>query len=119
MEKSETAKILAKAALIDNRRIDRETVEAWHEVIGHVPYDIAMAALTIHRRSSSEYLLPAHIISNLRKAREVHAIETNRMRALDPPKPEPRTKMPAWFREAIANFGKNPALEAREGDRNG
>ncbi|MBT8161030.1 MULTISPECIES: hypothetical protein [Arthrobacter] len=108
MEKSETAKILAKAALIDNRKIDRETVEAWHEVIGHVPYDIAMAALTIHRRTSSDYLVPAHIISNLRKARELHALEVNRLRALDPPKPAPRTKMPEWFRDAIASFGKIP-----------
>jgi len=24
--------------------------------------------------------------------------------------------MPEWFREAIANFGKTPALEGREGD---
>jgi len=116
MEKSETAKILAKAALIDNRRIDRETVEAWHEVIGHIPYDVAMTALTIHRRTSSEYLMPAHIIANLRKARDQQSVEANRRRALDPPKPSPRTKMPEWFREAIANFGKSPALEAREGD---
>lgn len=108
MEKSETAKILAKAALIDNRRIDRETVEAWHEVIGHVDYDVAMAALTIHRRTSSEYLLPAHIIANLRKAREQRTLDANRMRALDPPKPQPRTKMPEWFREALASFGKLP-----------
>ena len=115
MQKSEVAQLLAKAALIDNRRIDAATVEAWHEVIGHVPYDVALTALTIHRRTSSEYLMPAHIIANLRKARDQQAVEANRMRALDPPKPSPRTKMPEWFREAIANFGKTPALESREG----
>lgn len=109
MEKSETAKILAKAALIDNRKIDRETVEAWHEVIGHVEFNIAMAALTIHRRTSPDYLMPSHIIQNLRKAREQWAVEGSRQRALDPPKPQPRTKMPAWFREAVANFGKEPS----------
>lgn len=114
MEKSETAKILAKAALIDNRHIDRETVEAWHEAIGHIDYETAMAALTIHRRTSTEYLVPAHIASNLRRAREHRAIEANRMRALDPPQPQPRTKMPAWFRDAIANFGKTPEERKQE-----
>lgn len=112
MERSEVAKILAKAALIDNRKIDRETIEAWHEVLGHVEYDVAMAALTIHRRTSSEYLMPAHITANLRKAREARAVEASRLRALDPPKPQPRTKMPEWFREAIANFGKEKPNEA-------
>ncbi|QWY79703.1 hypothetical protein PP637_gp75 [Arthrobacter phage Persistence] len=116
MLKSEVAQLLAKAALIDNRKIDAATVEAWHEVIGHVDYDVAMAALTIHRRASSEYLMPAHIIANLRKARDMRAVEASRQRALDPPKPQPRTKMPEWFREALANFGKSPALDARDSD---
>lgn len=116
MLKSEVAQLLAKAALIDNRKVDAATVEAWHEVIGHVDYNVALLALTLHRRTSSEYLMPAHIISNLRKARDQIAIESSRQRALDPPKPAPRTKMPEWFRDAIANFGKSPALETKEGD---
>ena len=91
-------------------------MEAWHEVIGHIPYAVAMTALTIHRRTSSEYLMPAHIIANLRKARDQQSVEANRKRAQDPPKPSPRTKMPEWFREAIANFGKTPALHPNEGD---
>lgn len=108
MQESETAKILAKAALIDNRHIDRETVKAWHEVIGHIDFDVALAALTIHRRTSTEYLMPAHIIANLRRARDERAIEANRLRALDPPRPQPRTKMPDWFRDKLASFGKLP-----------
>lgn len=111
MLKSETAQLLGKAALIDNRTVDAATVEAWHEVIGHIDYDVALAALTIHRRTSSDYLVPAHITANLRKAREQRALETSRMRALDPPKPQPRTKMPAWFREALASFGKEPGQQ--------
>lgn len=108
MLKSETATLLGKAALIDNRKVDAATVEAWHEVIGHIDYRTALAALTIHRASSPDYLQPAHIIANLAKARNQRALEASRNRALDPPGPEPRTKMPAWFREALANFGKAP-----------
>ncbi len=106
MQRSETAKLLAKAALIDNRHIDRETVEAWHEVIGHIELEVALAALTIHRQSSTDYLMPAHIIANLRKARDAQEIEANRRRALEPPRPMTRSGMPSWFRDAIANFGK-------------
>lgn len=108
MQKSEIAQLLAKAALLDNRKIDAATVEAWHEIIGHIDYPDALAALTIHRRTSSDYLMPAHILGNLRAAREARAIEANRRRALNPPKPQPRTPMPQWFRDAVANFGKAP-----------
>lgn len=108
MKESETAKILAKAALIDNRHIDRETVKAWHEIIGHLDFGVALVALTIHRRTSTEYLMPAHIISSVRRARDELAVETNRARALNPPKPQPRTKMPGWFREKVASFGQMP-----------
>lgn len=108
MQESETAKILAKAALIDNRHIDRETIAAWHEIIGHLDFMTALGSLTIHRRTSSEYLMPAHIIGNVRRARDELAVETNRRRALDPPRPQPRTKMPDWFRDKLASFGKVP-----------
>jgi hypothetical protein len=112
--KSETAQLLGKAALIDNRKVDAATVEAWHEIIGHIDYRTALTSLTIHRASSAEYLQPAHIIANLRKARDQRAIEASRNRALDPPRPSPRTKMPEWFREALANFGKTPEQRTNE-----
>ena len=108
MQESETAKILAKAALIDNRHIDRETVKAWHEIIGHLEFDVALEALTIHRRNSTEYLMPAHIIAGLGRVKEQRAIAANKNRALNPPMPQPRTKMPDWFRERITSFGKLP-----------
>lgn len=69
MQRSQTAKLLAKAALVDNRTVDAMTVEAWHEAIGHLDYDDAMAALTEHRRTSTEYLQPAHITAGVKKIR--------------------------------------------------
>lgn len=108
MTPAETAKLLSKAALIDSRHIDRETVTAWHEIIGHLDYNDAMTALNIHRRMSIEYLMPAHIINNIKRAREERATQENRQRALNPPPPQPRTKMPEWFRDKVASFGKMP-----------
>lgn len=109
MLKSETAQLLAKAALIDNRTIDTQTVEAWHETIGDLHYPEALTALTIHRRESTDYLQPAHIRTNIRKARETIATEHNRARALEATPNTTRGKPPAWFREFLNNLGKEPA----------
>lgn len=108
MLKSETAQLLGKAALIDNRKVDSATVEAWHEIIGHIDYPVALIALTIHRRTSADYLQPAHIVANLKRARDERATETNRTRALNPPRPQPASKMPEWFRDKLASFAKMP-----------
>lgn len=75
MLKSETAKLLAKAALVDNRNIDRLTIEAWHEIVGHLDYHDAIEALTRHRATSTDYLVPAHIVQG------VQAIQAERRAA--------------------------------------
>jgi hypothetical protein len=80
---SETAKLLAKAQLLDNRTVDRATVEAWHEVVGHLDYADALAALTLHRRESTEYLMPSHITKNIPRAKLARQAEANRQRAIE------------------------------------
>ncbi len=37
-------------------------VKAWHAVIGHLEYEACVKALHQHQRTSSEYLMPAHIV---------------------------------------------------------
>ncbi|WP_427017831.1 hypothetical protein ACQCSX_04250 [Pseudarthrobacter sp. P1] len=106
MTPDQTKQLLAKAALIDNRNIDLETIRAWHEIIGHLDYPTALTALTIHRQESADYLQPAHIITNIRRARDHQETQTNRHRAINPTPPAPRSKMPAWFRDAVTNFGR-------------
>lgn len=61
MKKSEMAKLLGVAALVDNRVVTAEVVEAWHEAIGDLSYEQARRALAVHRRESTEYLQPAHL----------------------------------------------------------
>lgn len=82
MLKSETAMLLAKAALIDNRNIDQATVEAWHEIISDIDYADALQAITNHRRESTEYLTPAHIVAGAKKIRAERSTESARQRAL-------------------------------------
>lgn len=70
MKKSETAALLALAAIVDNRTVipatkdqPSPTVELWHAVIGDLGFQDAVAALHEHRRTSTEYLMPAHIVA--------------------------------------------------------
>lgn len=109
MTPDETKMILAKASLIDNRTVDLQTIRAWHEIIGPLDFTDSLKALTIHRRESTEYLTPAHIVKNIRRARDLRETETNRQRALTAKPETGRSKPPAWFREAIANFGRETA----------
>ena len=69
MLRSQTARLLAKAQLIDNRTVDELTIEAWFELVGHLDFDDAMAALTEHRRTSTEWVTPAHIITGVKAIR--------------------------------------------------
>ena len=80
---SETAKILAKIQLLDNRTVDRTIVEAWHEAIGRFEFADAMAALTLHRQESTEYVLPAHIKSNITRAKAIRNRDEARQRAIE------------------------------------
>lgn len=108
MNKSDTAKLLAKAALIDRRTIDVSDVEAWHEAVGHLDARDAMAALTLHRQRSSDYLQPAHIIALARESRRDREHDEARERAKRALPPPPPTPMPPWFREFLDNLGKMP-----------
>lgn len=100
MNRSETAKLLAKAQLIDNRTVDRATVEAWHEAIGHQDFTDAMDALYRHRQTSTDWLEPAHIntiVPVIRRERMRDGLVEQAKRALPPPPIQPP---PPGFREA-------------------
>lgn len=97
MEIRDTANLLAKAALVDNRQVSAQVVAAWHEAIGHHHYPDALAALDYHRQTSREYLVPAHIndlVPLIRRNRE--AIQ-NHARALTAAPPSPVQPPPPWF----------------------
>ena len=85
MLKSQTAELLVIAAAVDPIRTDELTLEAWHEVVGHLDYGAAREALREHRRTSVEPVKPAHIIALAKKQRS----STDRGIAR-PPAPEGR-----------------------------
>lgn len=66
MNRHEVAQLLTIAALVDNRTVTAEATIAWHEIIGHLPYGEAAAALRAHYEGSTEWVMPAHIVGIIR-----------------------------------------------------
>jgi hypothetical protein len=69
MNRSETATLLALAAARDRRTIGETDVLAWTEDLGDIAFVEARAALTRHFRTSTKYLMPAHIVEIVRDIR--------------------------------------------------
>lgn len=62
MTEAECAKVLAKIQLIDNRQVDRLNLAEWFDSIGHLDFQAAIAAVRVHRQTSTDYLQPGHIV---------------------------------------------------------
>jgi hypothetical protein len=65
----ELKQVVAKIQLGDNRQVDRLVLLEWQENIGDLNFEDARMAVTIHRRESTEYLQPAHIRANAKRAK--------------------------------------------------
>jgi len=62
MNVRETARVLAKAAAVDNRDVSEVNVMAWHEIIGDLDLAECLEAVARHRRDSpGVYLEPGHV----------------------------------------------------------
>lgn len=62
MKLNEAEKLLIEMSAIDNRIVSDLAITAWAEVLGDMTYADARAALLEHRRTSSEYVTPAHLL---------------------------------------------------------
>ncbi|MDJ1370656.1 hypothetical protein [Gulosibacter molinativorax] len=91
MNIQETAQVLAKIQLGDNRQVDELTVREWHDTIGHLEFVDAIAAVKEHRQMTADYLMPAHVIGGARRSRERRAREARidrQLTARDEPRDE-------------------------------
>ena len=71
MNIQETAAVLAKIKIGDNREVDSQglVLREWHDAIGHLEFADAIEAVALHRRESTEYLQPGHVVANVRRVR--------------------------------------------------
>lgn len=69
MTLSETKALLDSIAALDNRKVTAESLNAWHEVIGQLPFEIAKEALKLAQQDSTiKYLEPRHIFGWAKEA---------------------------------------------------
>jgi hypothetical protein len=69
MNISETKSLLDAISAIDNRKVTAEVVDAWHQILGQIPNDIAKEALKLAQQDASiKYLEPRHIFAWAKEA---------------------------------------------------
>lgn len=95
----ETAVLLAKIQLGDNRQVDELTIVYWHETIGDLTLEQALTALKRFRRERpGTYLEPGHLL----ELADIIDEQAAPVRDLDP----------EWMletkRRALAEFGTTP-----------
>ena len=69
MNISDTASVLAKIKLGDNRNVDELVIREWHDGIGDLDWADCVEAVRMHRRSSADYLQVFHVRVNVRAIR--------------------------------------------------
>jgi hypothetical protein len=70
MNDLELAQFLARLAVADNRQVDAFVLAHWQPLIGDLELHDAVDALVMHSRESTVYLMPAHIIENVKRIRD-------------------------------------------------
>lgn len=111
------AALLAYAAATDNREVTEEAARAWADVLDDtVTLRDGKAAIIAHRRSSTDYLMPIHVNTEVRRIRRTR---TDAIGAEEIP-PAELAESPAralgWTREyrrARGDGAEHQAAEAR------
>ena len=67
MKKVDTASVLEFLSLTDNRKITDDRILAWHDVIGHLDFEVArLAVAEAVRDDSISWVEPKHILAKAR-----------------------------------------------------
>lgn len=96
---TEVLDLLQYVQLGDGRTIGAADVTMWDKVIPkHIDLPTAMEAVEMHRRESTDWLQPAHIIANVKRINLARRREEARQHALDPARNQPSV-VPWWFKK--------------------
>ncbi|GIH69465.1 zinc finger domain-containing protein [Sphaerimonospora thailandensis] len=69
MDKHQTIDLLSAIAAIDKRKIGQTEVNTWHMILGHLDLDDALQATAHHFATSTDYLMPVHIVTGVKRIR--------------------------------------------------
>jgi hypothetical protein len=88
MEATNTASILEFLSLTDNRKITQENILAWHQLIGHLNFDVAREAAHLAKQDDKiDWVEPKHILAKARVVADRLDTEARRKQSLDKPEP--------------------------------
>lgn len=106
------AALLSWASATDNREVTPEASIAWADALDdHVTLEDGKAAITTHRRSSTDWLMPLHVNTEVRRIRK---IRTDTIGDVNPPaeladRPHAENN---WKREYARAIGDGETPEA-------
>jgi hypothetical protein len=89
MDLREAFQLLTLASARDGRTVDREVASVWADDLKHVALVDAVEAATMHYRESTAWMMPNHVIANVKRIRERHDREDRIQRQLNPPPTQP------------------------------
>lgn len=75
MQVSEAAQLLLWAQGVDGRVLSELSARAWHQLIGHVDYDDALAAVQQHYREEHRWVMPADVLDRCAPERPRHGAD--------------------------------------------
>lgn len=88
MEAINTASILEFLSLTDSRKISEDRILAWHQLIGHLDFDVAREAAHLAKQDDKiDWVEPKHILAKARVVAERLDAENRTKRALTPVEP--------------------------------
>lgn len=73
MNETDTLDVLTSIAAYDLRTIGESDVIAWHLAIGELPKDLALEAVVIHHKTSTERIKPANVLGVAKSIRRDRA----------------------------------------------
>lgn len=62
MQVSEAAQLLLWAQGVDGRTLNELSARAWHQLIGHLDYEVALEAVQQHYREEHRWVMPADVL---------------------------------------------------------
>lgn len=100
--------LLGIAASFDNRKPSEEAATAWSVALDGIRFIDARDAIVAHYRTSSEWLMPAKVITEVRRIRSKRIAEAG---DLTPPPDLTPLETVAWLKEARARIGDGETVD--------
>lgn len=111
MTPTEAQGLLTVAAAFDNRKPDPDAAKAWSVALDGIRFEDARDAIVAHYRASSEWLMPAKVIAEVKRIRSKR-IEDHP--PLTPPADLDPVETNAWLREQRWRIGNGELLDPDE-----